>query len=101
MINKNDNPAFTDLRVCPSLAHGMSPSCCNLSHVTCTPTKNNYNANISWILGLYQAPVIQKVDNALDWINNKLFSIQGLSQQLYIVKDFSGLLAAGGLITNT
>ena len=47
MINKNDNPAFTDLRVCPSLAQGMSPSCCNLSHVTCTPTKNNYIIQIS------------------------------------------------------
>ena len=47
MINRNDNPAFTDLRVCPSLAQGMSPSCCNLSHVTCTPTKNNYIIQIS------------------------------------------------------
>lgn len=65
--DKNDNPALTDLRVCPSLAQGMSPSCCNLSHVTCTPTKNNnYNANISWISGLYQAPVVQKEDNTLD-----------------------------------
>ena len=71
-INKNDNPALTDLSVCPSLAQGMSPSCCNLSHVTCTPTKNNYNANISWISGLYQAPVVQKKDNTLDWINDSL-----------------------------
>lgn len=31
---------FVYLKVCPSLTQGISPSCCNLSQVTCIPTNN-------------------------------------------------------------